>query len=213
MLCKYYSPVCTTATGYMTCPSPLVKKLSRFMKTKRFALNLITETWHAIRVWTWQGERPSSLFCSLLRRETFTSRSTSPLQTPPPLSRLPSRQPRLGNRSLFKSFMSTPQKRKACRKLWDRNEEGVIAPLICDDLRHDACDWFDNQALFPFRRGRKVKSAILARFPLFFPLFCFTDKCLYFLSSSASMDFFPPFLPPLSPLTHLINILLNSQIQ
>ena len=47
---------------------------------------------------------------------------------------LPPRQPGLRNRSLFKSFMSTPQKRRACRKLRDRNEECVIVPLICDDL-------------------------------------------------------------------------------
>lgn len=50
------------------------------------------------------------------------------------LSYLPSRQSRLKNRSLFKSFMSFPQKRKACRKLRDRNEECVIVPLICSDL-------------------------------------------------------------------------------
>lgn len=121
----------------------------------------------------------------------------------------------LRNGSLFKSFMNTPQKRKACRKLWDCNEEGVIAPLICDDLRHNACDWFDNQALFPFRRGRTVKSAIPTGFPFFFPSLVFTDKCLSFSSSYASMDFFSLFTPHIPPsrLTHPINILLNSQIQ
>lgn len=127
----------------------------------------------------WRGEQRGSRLCSLPRREAFRTRSTSPLQTPPPASRLPSRQARLGNRSLFKSFMSTPQKRKASRKLWDCNEEGVIVPLICDDLRHNACDWFDNQALFPFRRGRKPKSAIPTCFPFLFSLFCFTESCLF----------------------------------
>lgn len=69
-----------------------------------------------------------------------------------PLRYLPPRQPRHGNRSLFKSFMSTPQKRRACRKLRDRNEECVIVPLICDDLWHNGCNWFDNHSLFPLRR-------------------------------------------------------------
>lgn len=177
MLSKYYSPVLTTTSECITHPSALVKTdpaswkqnavhLSALMKYMRSAFDV------------WGGEQWSSRLRCLLRRETFTSRSTSPLQTPPPANRLPSRQPRLASRSLFKSFMSTPQKRKACRKLWDRNEEGVIVLLICDDLRHNACDWFDNQALFPFRKGRKLKSA----FPTFsFPFFasCFTDKCLF----------------------------------
>lgn len=147
----------------------------------------------------WRGEPRSSRLCSLLKQKTFTCGSTSPLQTPPPASRLPSRQPRLGNRSLFKSFMSTPQKRKACRKLWDRNEEGVIVPLICNDLRHNTCDWFNNQALFPFRRGRKLKSAIPACFPFFFASFV-SQTSVSFPSANASGDFFlllsPSTVPP-----------------
>jgi len=90
---------------------------------------------------------------------------------------LPSRQPRLGNRSLFKSFMSTPQKRKACRKLSNRNEECVIVPLISDDLWHNGCNWFDNQFISS-QKGRKLQSAILLVF-LSFLVFCFTDELFH----------------------------------
>lgn len=213
MLCKYYSPVCTTATGPGHVASTLSQKRSCFVKPKRFAPALITETYMWSMFYERRGERLFGSW-SLPRPETFASRTASPPRTPPPPSRLPSRQPMLRNGSLFKSFMSTPQKRKACRKLWDRNEEGVIAPLICDDLRHNACDWFDNQALFPFRRGRKVKSAIPTCFPFFSPScvhrqmsFFPISKCFSGFSSLFSHD-----IPP-SPLTHPINILLNSQIR
>lgn len=182
MLSKYYSPVHTTTTKCITCPSssdktePASWKQKAEMKCMRSVFDV------------WRGEQRSSRLCSLLRQKTFTCGSTSLPQTPPPASRLPSRQPRLRNRSLFKSFMSTPQKRKACRRLWDRNEEGVIVPLICDDLRHNACDWFDNQALFPFRRGRKLKSAIPACFLFFFASFLSQTR-VSFPSSNASRDF------------------------
>lgn len=96
-----------------------------------------------------------------------------------PLSYLPLSWLRLRNGSLFKSFMSTRQKRKACRKLRDRNEESVIVPLICDDLWHNGCNWFDNRSLFLLRREESL-SQRFCLFSFHSHVFCFTDECLFF---------------------------------
>lgn len=167
MLCKYYSPVHTATTEQSNIVSPTcspyfppsVEKLSSSipfhektaLRWNTATFSLMNEIYEPCLMW---GEGSIQAVAHAFPPKTG-SRHAWPL--PPcsdssPLSYLPPRQPRLGNRSLFKSFMSTPQKRKACRKLRDRNEECVIVPLICDDLWHNGCNWFDNHSLFPLRR-------------------------------------------------------------
>lgn len=105
------------------------------------------------------------------RQESFPGGGPShPIRLLPLPSGVPPRQLRLRNRSLFKSFMSTPQKRKACRKRRDRNEECVIAPLICNDLRHDGCNRFDNHSLFSLSREERYSQRFQPGFisPLLF---------------------------------------------
>lgn len=169
LLCKYYSLVHTATTEQRNIVSPRIlhifwpqlKNLLHlfcFMRKNRFALEYChfspPHEWK-IPIGAWCVMRTTSkrwLVCSSWRQETFTRGSSHTGSDSSHPSYLPPRQLQLGNRSLFKSFMRAPQKRKACRKLRDRNEECVIVPLICDDLWHNGCNWFDNRSLFPLRR-------------------------------------------------------------
>lgn len=122
------------------------------------------------------------------------------LNSSPP-SYLPLRQPWLRNRSLFKSFMSTPRKRKACRKLRDHNEECVLFPLICNDLWHNGGNWFDNHSLFSLRREESL-SQRFRQFSFHSLVFCFTDERLFFPTSSTHFSFLPPPSHPNSYSSH-----------
>lgn len=97
-------------------------------------------------------------------QDIFTFGSSHLTQAPPSwaISLWGSRS--LGNRSLFKSFMSSPWKRKARRKLWKCNEGCVIVSFICNDLWHDGCYWFDNHSLFPLRKEESYSQQFLPVF-------------------------------------------------
>lgn len=78
---------------------------------------------------------------------------------------LPRWQPRLGNRSLFKSFMSIPQKRKAeSRRRGTGSTEHVVARLARHDLRRRGCNGFDNHSLFSLSREERRSQRFQATF-------------------------------------------------
>lgn len=117
------------------------------------------------------------------------------------------RQPRLGNGSLLKSFMSTPQKRKARRK---REEGGdrrraSAALLLSHAMIYDVAVATDLiiTVYFP-SAGENGEVSDFG--PLSFLLFCFTNTfCLFFCVSVLTSP------PP--PRAHFATSLLNSQIQ
>lgn len=206
ILCKYYSHTATTewkslrffSTFGWKLPPSLLFQEKPALHLNAASFSLMNEIYAAHLM----CDDVCVSVCSWRRQETFTRGPSHPgNRLLPPRAPLPPRQPGLRNRSLFKSFMSTSQKRKACRKLRERNEEYAIVPLICHDLWHNGCNWFHNHSLFPFRREGKLKSAILPVF-LSFPFFCFTDECLFFFSSPRPSMYFS--------FSHPMNMLLNS---
>lgn len=148
MLCKYYSAVHTATTEHSnivsSCVSQLLLKMSPCilfheetalrMNTATFFFLLMKERCSPCLMCDEENAAAAARVLSCKTDKNLPSRPLPPLSNSSPLSYRPLRQPQLGNRSLFKSFMSTPQKRKACRQLRERNEQCVIVPLICDDL-------------------------------------------------------------------------------